>query len=83
MTNDIVNKLSQKFNPRFGQISVEKGFVTSAQVKQALLEQIDDDLAQKTHRLLGRILLENGWVTAQQIEIVLNELFRKDREEIR
>ena len=83
MTNDIVNKLSQKFNPRFGQISVDKGFVTSEQVREALLEQLDDDLAQKPHRLLGRILLENGWMNAQQIEVVLNELFRKERKEIR
>ena len=66
--------LSQKYNPRFGQIAVEKGFVTSEQVKQALLEQINDDLAQRPHRQLGMILLQKGWMNAQQIEVVLNEL---------
>ena len=82
MSNDITDKLSQKYNPRFGQIAVEKGFVTSEQVKQALLEQIEDNLAQKPHRQLGKILLEKGWMNAQQVEAVLveislSELFRE------
>ena len=75
MVNDITDKLSQKYTPRFGQIAVENAFVTPEQVKQALLEQIDDDLAQRPHRQLGMILLEKGWMTAQQVEAVLNELF--------
>ena len=75
MVNDITDKLSQKYNPRFGQIAVEKDFVTPEQVKQALIEQIDDDLAQRPHRQLGIILLEKGWMNAEQVEAVLNELF--------
>jgi len=75
MMNYIKNKLSQKYNPRFGQIAVEKDFVSPEQVKQALLEQIDDDLARRPHRQLGMILLEKGWMNAQQVEAVLNELF--------
>ena len=74
MVNDIKDKLSQKYTPRFGQIAVEKGFVTSGQVKEALLEQIDDDFARRPHRELGIILLEKGWMNAQQVEAVLNEL---------
>ena len=68
MPNNIKDKLIVK---RFGQVAVEKKFVTSAQVKQALLEQMDDNLAQKPHRQLGRILLEKGWMNAQQVEVVL------------
>ncbi len=37
MPNDNTNKLSKKNEPRFGQIAVEFFFVTSEQVKQALL----------------------------------------------
>ena len=59
---------------RFGQIAIEKKFVTSEQVKQALLDQIDDNLAQKPHKQLGTILLEKGWMNAQQIEVVLLEV---------
>jgi len=57
MPNDFTDELSQKYIPRFTQIAVEKKFVTSDQIKQALLEQIDDNLAQKNHRQLGRILM--------------------------
>lgn len=77
MGNDIDKELSEKYCPRFAKIAVDKGFVTAAQAKEALNEQMDDDLANKPHRLIGRILMEKGWLTAPQIEIVLNELFKK------
>jgi len=81
MVNDITDKLSQKYNPRFGQIAVENAFVTPEQVKQALLKQVEDNFAQKPHRQLGRILLEKGCMNDQQVEAVLveislSELFR-------
>lgn len=76
--NDIMQELSQKYNPRFGQISVEKGFASSEQVKQAVLEQIDDNLAKKPHRFIGRIMLDRGWLNAQQVDEILNELFRNE-----
>ena len=70
MPNEIRDKLNLK---RFGQVAVEKKFVTSEQAKQALQEQIEDNLSQKPHRQLGKILLEKGWMNAQQIEVVLIE----------
>ena len=75
MANEIDRELSEKYCPRFGQIAVEKGYVTVEQVKEALSEQIDDDLATRPHRLIGRIFLDNGRMTLQQIDEVLNELF--------
>jgi hypothetical protein len=82
MPNDNTNKLSKQNDPRFGQIEVEKNFVTSEQVKQALLEQVEDNFAQKPHRQFGRIPLEKGWMNDQQVEAVLveislSELFRE------
>ncbi|RJR17140.1 MAG: hypothetical protein C4581_08510 [Nitrospiraceae bacterium] len=79
MTNEIDKELSQKYCPRFGQIAVEKGYVTSEQVKEAVSEQIDDNIAGRPHRLIGRIFLDNGIMTPQQIEIVLNELFKREK----
>ena len=79
MTDEIVKVISKKYNPRFGQISVESGYVASEQFRQAILEQIDDELANRPHRLIGRILLDNGWMTAHQIEDVLNELLRRKK----
>ena len=77
MTNEIVKELSKKYNPRFGQVSVENGYATSEQIQQAVMEQTDDDLANRPHRLIGRILLDKGWMTAQQIEKVLSEMLGK------
>lgn len=79
MVNDIDKELSKKYCPRFGMISVEKGFITPEQLKEALAEQLDDNLANSPHRLIGRILLEKGWMTPKQIEIILNELFKQER----
>jgi hypothetical protein len=78
MANEIDRELSQKYCPRFGQIAVEKGYVTSEQVKKAVSEQIDDDISGRPHRLIGRIFLDNGSMTPQQIETVLNELFKRE-----
>lgn len=58
---------------RFGQVAVERGFITLGQLKEALAEQVDDDLANKRHRLLGDILLQKNYMTASQVEAVLNE----------
>jgi len=79
MGNDVNRKLSEKYCPRFAQVAVEKGFVTSEQAKKALSEQMDDNLSNKPHRLIGKIFLDKGWLTPLQIEIVLNDLFMKTR----
>lgn len=60
---------------RFGQISIERGYVTSEQLKVALFEQVDDDLEHRPHRILGAIFFARNWMTAKQIEDVLNEMF--------
>lgn len=61
---------------RFGQISIEKGYVTPDQLKVALSEQVDDDLEHRPHRILGAIFFARNWMTAKQVEEVLNEMFR-------
>ncbi len=58
---------------RFGQIAVERGYITAGQLKEALSEQVDNDLAGKPHRALGDILFEKDWMTARQVESVLDE----------
>ncbi len=62
-----------EYRKRFGQVAVDRGFITSEQLKDALTEQVDDDLAGRRHRLLGDILVEKGFMTADQVEAVLNE----------
>ncbi len=77
MENDVNKKLAEQYFPRFGKIAIDMGFVTAKQLKEAIIEQVDDDIADKPHRPIGKILLENGWITKEQIAIVLNELFKE------
>lgn len=63
---------------RFGSIAVKRGFVTKEQVKQALIEQVDDDLNDRPHRLIGEILFEKDWITWGQMDLVLKELFARE-----
>jgi hypothetical protein len=50
------------------------GYITSDQLKKALIEQVEDDLADRPHRVLGSILYVNGWITFRQREEVLDRL---------
>ncbi len=77
MENDVDKKLAEQYFPRFGKIAIDMGFVTAKQLKEAIIEQVEDDIADKPHRPIGKILLENGWITKEQIAIVLNELFKE------
>lgn len=73
MTNSEQKKTRvQKNLPRFGMVAVQLGFITPQQLKEALMEQVDDDLANRPHRPLGSILYDNGAMTAQQLESVLD-----------
>lgn len=81
MSYEIDKELSRIYNPRFGRIAVKKGYATPEQLKQGLMEQLDDDLADRPHRLIGRIMLDNGWMTPGQIEDVLNEMFAWKKKE--
>lgn len=68
---------TQQYCPRFGQLAVEFGFVSPTQVRQALLEQWDDQRAGRPHRVLGAIFFAHNWMTPGEIDRVLNELFRR------
>jgi hypothetical protein len=60
---------------RFGTIAVKKGFVSKDQIKDAFMEQLDDDLNGREHRLIGTILFEKDLMTWEQVDWVLKELF--------
>ncbi len=75
MEDNVYKNLSKQHNPRFGEIAVDKGFVTEGQLKEALVEQVEDNLSNHPHRLIGYILFENGWITTKQFDSVINILF--------
>ncbi len=76
MENDFIKKPSKQYRPRFGKIAVVMGVITVEQLKEALIEQVEDDLADKPHRVIGSILFEHSWITKEQIDIVLKELLK-------
>jgi len=81
MNNDIDKQIANKYCRRFGNIAVEKGFLTGEQLKEAFTEQIEDDLTGRPHRMIGMILLEKNIMTIQQIDIVLIDLLTKKGDE--
>ncbi len=76
MENDVYKKLSMKDCTRFGEIAVEMGFVTEKQLKEALVEQVEDNLSNHPHRFLGYVLFENGRITNEQFDSVVDILFK-------
>lgn len=59
---------------RFGSIAVQKGFITSEQLVDALAIQVTENVENNKHRLIGEILLERGSMTVAQIDDVLKDM---------
>jgi DNA-binding NtrC family response regulator len=64
-----------RMEKRFGIIAVEKGFITTEQLFEALRIQVREDIERGEHRLIGRIFLDQGLMTFSQIDEVLESLF--------
>jgi len=60
------------FEKRFGDVAVEKGFVSKEQVDEALQIQMKDDSEGKGHRVLGAILKQLGYLTPREIDEILD-----------
>lgn len=58
----------------FGEIALEKGYVTAIQLYEALTAQAKDHVDGK-ERLLGQVLIEMGFMSAEQVSEVLDILF--------
>jgi hypothetical protein len=59
----------------FGEVALEKRYVTADQLYEALTIQARDKVDGKPERLLGQILLELGHMNEDQIRQVLDILF--------
>lgn len=80
MRDQKISERAREWCFRFGNIAVKRDFTTRDQVRQALMEQIDDDLNDRPPRLIGEILFEKDWIRWGQMDMGLNELFGKARE---
>jgi Ca2+-dependent lipid-binding protein len=59
----------------FGEVALEKRFVTAEQLYEALTIQARDKVDGKPERLLGQILLELAHIDEDQIRQVLDILY--------
>ncbi len=76
MEVNIYNNLSKQHSLRFGEIAVDMGFVTENQLKEAMVEQVEDNLTNHPHRYIGYVLFENSWITNEQFDSVVDILFK-------
>jgi hypothetical protein len=67
--------LPNRMNKRFGQLAMEKSFVTLDQIIEALTIQTREDVEKKRHRTIGEILLDLGYINTRQIQMVIAERF--------
>ena len=66
MSAEIQKKISGKYEHHFGQTALAMGFISEAQLEEALRRQADEDRSGQRHRLLGAILFEKDWMTGDR-----------------
>jgi hypothetical protein len=59
----------------FGEVALDKKFVTPDQLYEALTIQARDKVEGRDEKLLGQILLELGYVNEDQVRVVLDVLY--------
>ena len=64
----------EKLDKRFGVIAVEKGFITTEQLFDAIKIQLLEEIGNSSHRLIGEILQDIGYLTQLQVKEVLNSI---------
>ena len=64
----------------FGEVALEKRFVTADRLYEALTLQARAKVEGKMDKQLGQILLELGYITADQIHEVLDVLYPVEEE---
>jgi hypothetical protein len=55
-------------------MAVQKGFITSQQVVDALRVQVEENIAVGKHRRIGEILVSQGLIDRAQIDEILSGL---------
>ncbi len=75
MDRGVDKGVSQKYCYRFGKIAVEMKFINDKQLKEAIIDQLEDNLEDRPHRLIGKILIDKDLMSLEQVNEVLNELF--------
>ncbi|WP_136416027.1 hypothetical protein [Herbaspirillum sp. ST 5-3] len=75
--NGVPADLSNVYSAQFGSVAVEMGFITEAQLQEAMAIHLcaKQQIPGYT-RLVPTILFEEGWMTAAQVEQVLDAILK-------
>ena len=65
-----------EYEKRFGNVAIEKGFITKYQLGEALINQVAEEIENSKHRLIGHILFDLNYITNEQIQKVLGALIQ-------
>lgn len=65
---------AEHYEKRFGMIAVEKGYISPAQVLEAMEVQVKENMEKNRHRTLGELLIELGYMTKSQVNDVLGSM---------
>lgn len=66
--------LEQRQKVFFGDVGVQKGYVTPVQLFRCLQQQRDEDMAGLPHRLIGEIMVDQGYLTVFELEDVISTM---------
>ena len=67
----------EHYEKRFGIVAIEKGFISSEDLIEALKVQVCEEIEVGKHRFFGGILLHQDKITARQIDVVVKTLFKQ------
>ncbi len=66
--------------PRFGTVAIKLGFASFAQVKEALIEQLNNDVEARQHKTIGEIFIEKGWMKHREVRKVMDVILSDKNE---
>ncbi len=72
---------SDRYRKMFGEVALEHGYVTAAQLYEALTIQARRKNEGKPDKLLGQLLLELGYMNATQVKRVIDILYPAQTED--
>ncbi len=66
----------------FGEVAFEKGYITTAELYEALAIQARQEAQGQTRKFLGEILMELDHMTEKQVLEILTELHASERDKV-
>lgn len=65
------DRMVEEVQTRFGQSAVNKGYITTNELLEALHVQVQENLNANNHRFIGEILVQQGKINVDQVNEIL------------